>query len=110
MCARTRSRSVLMSLMNLLSCGVVSLAGDLLDALSGRCMVNLRFVDGRSASAQQAHHERHRSDDDEDEKQDLGNFRGAGRDSAEAEYRGDQRDDEENDGVVEHGTSLCGAD
>ena len=42
------------------------------------------------------------AEDDEDEEQDLGDRRGAGGDAAEAEDRGDDRDDEEYEGPIQH--------
>ena len=39
----------------------------------------------------------------EDEEQNLGDFHRAGGNAAEAEYRCDQRDDEEDDCVIQHG-------
>src|SRR5690606_8978868 len=53
-------------------------------------------------AAQERDHRKH----DEDEEQYLGNRGRPGCDPAEAEHGGDQGDDEENDGVVQHGMLL----
>src|SRR6185312_6743787 len=106
MCVRTRSRSDLMSLRK------PPPAGGTFGPVAGVVAVfSLRGIFSpwrsrpASAPSHEAQDERHGGDDDEDEEQDLGDLGGAGRDAAEAEQRGDQRDDEEHDGVVQHGRS-----
>src|SRR3954451_11131283 len=54
------------------------------------------------ALAPDAHDEGDNGHDHEDEEQDLGDRHRARGDAAEAEQGGDQRDHQENDGVVQH--------
>jgi hypothetical protein len=44
--------------------------------------------------------------DQEQHKEDLGDARRAGRDAPETKNGGDERDDDENDGAVQHGVLL----
>ena len=57
-------------------------------------------------TAQQVGHEAEHGQDQEHEEQHLGDARRAGRKAGEAEQCSDQRDDEEDDGVVQHGRLL----
>jgi hypothetical protein len=58
-----------------------------------------------ASSPEYAEQQSRKEDHDEDEEQDLGDFRRARRDPAEAEKGRDERNDEENDSVTEHEAS-----
>jgi hypothetical protein len=62
-----------------------------------------------SLASDDAHQQRNQEDHDKNEEQDLRDFRGAGRDAAEAEHGGDDRDDKENGCVSKHETSHHGS-
>src|SRR5438105_6881424 len=66
-------------------------------------------VDDRDSSLlDEPEQEARDSEDGKQHEQDLGDARRAGGDAAEAEQRGDQRNDEEDNGVVQHGFLLTG--
>jgi hypothetical protein len=52
------------------------------------------------------HDESYDGADEEDDEQDLRDPGGTRRDSAEAEHSRDQRDNQEHDGIVQHGLNL----
>jgi hypothetical protein len=60
-----------------------------------------------SAFPDQADDKTHDGHDGKDEKEDLGDFDGACRNPSEAKYGCDQRDNQENDGIVQHLGLLC---
>src|SRR3990167_3903448 len=57
----------------------------------------------RSALLDEAEQEAGHGQDREDDEQDLGDAHGAGGNATKTEQGSDQRDDEEDDGVVQHG-------
>ncbi|CAM2159171.1 hypothetical protein PT2222_50138 [Paraburkholderia tropica] len=62
--------------------------------------------DYRPLAAQHAEQQRDDEHDEEDVKQDLGDFRRARRNAGEAEHGGNERDHEKDDGVMKHGVVL----
>src|SRR5690606_13210173 len=81
---------------SLRSCIVVLLVALRVDRAALRAApCGLFFPEGAAQDGQQRQ-------DQEHEEQDLRDPRGAGGDAAEAQYRGDDGDDEENNGVVQH--------
>ena len=59
----------------------------------------------RRSTSYHAHQQGNEEDHQEDEEQNLGDFRCASGDAAKAEHRGDDGDDEEDDSVSKHGAS-----
>lgn len=62
----------------------------------------------KSLSFHQADHEADHGHDGKDEKEDLGNFDGAGGNASETEHGCNQCDHEENNGIVQHVDLLAG--
>ena len=60
------------------------------------------MISPASGAAEKLRDQRNQEEDDEDEEQDLGNTGRAGCDAGKTERAGDQRDDGEDDGVLEH--------
>ena len=65
----------------------------------------IQSVASRLRPARQAHDKRDQGANQENKEQDLGDTDRTGRDAGETEQRSNQRDDEEDDGVVRHKAS-----